>query len=146
MKTLVPVRRQPPSARDRAEPALLLRRRAVAEDRTRHERVGDGDHRRHHPVDARDLLADQPVGHHVHERAAVFLGNHRREIAERDELADQFGRVAGLALVGLDVGQDLLLGEVADGAAHQALLGREVEVHHGIEGVCTGPAGDPAQG
>ena len=87
------------AARDRAEPALLLRRRAVAEDRAGHERVGDRDHRRDHPVDARDLLADQPVGHHVDERAAVLLGNHRREVAERDELADQLGRVAGLALV-----------------------------------------------
>ena len=43
--------------------------------------------------------------------------------------------------MGLDVGEDLLLGELADGRPHLALLGREVEVGHAIEGGLHGSSG-----
>ena len=117
MKTLVPSRRQPPddaprgalqvaevgaaarlgeagrgqdlAARQARQPAILLGVAAVAQDRARDQRVGDRDDRRDHPVDARQLLADDPVGHDVAERAAVALGDHRRDVAERDQLLDQ---------------------------------------------------------
>ncbi len=116
------------------KPAPLLILGAEAQDRPRQQRIGDRDDRGDHPVDPGQLLADDPVGHHVHEGAAVLLGDHRRDVAERDELLDQLDRVAPLPLVLLDEGLDLLLGEAANRGADLTLLGREVEIHHPVEG------------
>jgi hypothetical protein len=106
----------------------------VLQDRARDQGVRDRDHRGNDPVDPRQLLADHAVGQDVAEGAAVLLGDHRAHEAQGRELRDQLERVALLALVALDVGQDLLLRELADGLAHQALLRRELEVGHALEG------------
>ena len=70
----------------------------------------------------------------VRVRAAELLGDHRTHQAELGQLRDQLERVAALALVALDVRQDLLLRELAHRAAHLALLVAQVEVSHAVEG------------
>jgi hypothetical protein len=119
---------------DGRQPLLLLGLAAVAQDRAAHEGVVDRDHGGDHPVDPGQLLADDPVGEHVHEGASVDLGDHGRDVAERHQLLDQLGGIALLPLVALDVGEDLLLGELPHRRSYQPLLRRQVEVRHAILG------------
>ena len=77
------------AAGDPGQVALLLRVGAVAEERAGDQRVRHGDDRRHHPVDASELLADHAVGHEVRAGTTILFGDHRPEQTERGELLDQ---------------------------------------------------------
>ena len=121
------------AAGDAGEEAVLLGLRPEAQQRAGDQRVRDRDDGGDHPVDPGQLLADHAVADDVGERAAVFLGDHRAEESQGRELRDQLGGVPLLALVALDVGQDLGLGEAPDGLAHQPLVVGQVEIHHPVE-------------
>ena len=80
----------------------------VAADEVRVDDAGDRD-----PA-ARELLDDHHVGRQVEPHAAVLLGDRDAEQAELLHLLDDRLGVLVLVVVVLGVGQDLLVGELAD--------------------------------
>ena len=113
-------------------PLLLLLLGAEQVDRLRAERGVRAHRDRHRGVDARELLDRDRVGERVAARAAVLLGERDPHQPEVAELLHDLVREALLAVERLGDRRDLALGEVADGAADQLMVGREVEVHPAI--------------
>src|SRR5207249_398634 len=62
-------------------------------------------------------------------RAAVLLGNRHPHQPELGQLGDEVVRKPVLPVELRGDGRDLLLGELANGAADELVLGREIEVH-----------------
>jgi hypothetical protein len=84
---------------------------------------------RHGRVDPRELLDGDRVGERVGPRAAVLLGERD---AHQPQLAELGHDLVGEPLLPVELlghRGDLLLGEVADGAADEVVVGGEVEVH-----------------
>jgi hypothetical protein len=84
---------------------------------------------RHARVHARELLDRERVGQRIRSRTAVLLRERDAHQAQVAELGDDLVREALLAIELLRHRPDLLLGEVADGAADQLMLVVKVEVH-----------------
>ena len=82
-------------------------------------------------VHARELLDRERVGERVAAATAVLLGEGDPHQVQRAELADDLVGEGLRAVELLGDRRDLALGELADGAADQLVIGREVEVHGG---------------
>jgi hypothetical protein len=84
---------------------------------------------RHRGVDARELLDGERVGERVTAAAAVLFGERDAHQVQRAELGDDliWERLGPVELLGHR--RDLSLGEFADGAPDQLVVGGEVEVH-----------------
>ena len=106
------------------QPLLLLLLRPEQVDRLRPERRVRAHRDRHRGVDARELLDGDRVGQRVAARAAVLLGERDPHQPELAELGDDLVREALLAVERLGDRRHLALGEVADGAADQLMVGR----------------------
>ena len=76
-----------------------------------------------------ELLDGDRVGQRVAAAAAVLLREGDAHHAQLAELRDDLVREALLAVELLGHRRDLLLGEVAHGAADEVVVGGEVEVH-----------------
>ena len=83
---------QPLAARHRPQPALLLRRRAVAQQHRRGDRAVDTHGHRDARVRRRQLLQRQQIGDRVEPHAAVLLGHRHPEEAEPAQLVDHIAR------------------------------------------------------
>ena len=114
--------------REPRQPLLLLLLVAEEEDRHRAERGVRRDRDRDGGVDARQLLDCDRVRDRVAAGAAVLLGDRQAHQPQLGELGDELVREAVLAVELLGDRRDLRLGELADGAADQLLLVRELEV------------------
>ena len=113
-------------------PLLLLLLGAEQVDRLRPERGVRAHRDRDGGVHARELLDRDRVGERVAAGAAVLLRERDPHQPEPAELLDDLVREALLVIERLGDRRDLALGEVADGAADQLVVGREVEVHAAI--------------
>ena len=87
-----------------------------------------GDRDRDGGVDARELLDCDRVRDGVAAGAAVLLGHRQAHQPQLAELGDELVREALLTVELLGDGSDLRLRELADRAADQLLLVRELEV------------------
>src|SRR5438067_2363932 len=87
------------------------------------DRHGDG------RIDPRQLLDGQGLGERPGPEPAVVLREREAHDAERAELADGVERKGVLAVPGLGVRRDLLLGELPDGRLQLPLLVGQLEVH-----------------
>ena len=135
-----PERAQLAPGRQLGQPLGLLLGAAEQVDRLRAERRVRAHRDRDGGVHARELLDGDRVGERVAAGAADLLGErdpHQPELAElRDDLVRERLRAVEL----LRDRRDLALGEVADGAADQLVVGREVEVHPAIKALARGRA------
>ena len=101
---------------------LALRLAAVGVDRMHHQRGLHRHQRAIAGIDALDLARDQPGSDIVEAGAAVFFRDGRAEQAEFAHLADDRRVVFFVAIGREHARQQLLLGVVARGVAHHALV------------------------
>jgi len=115
----------------RHEEAPLLVLRAPLQERQRVQPDVDAHDHPEGRVRPLQLLAQEAQADVVHARTAVALGDRRAEEAQLAHLAEG-GQGHLVTLVPLaDVGQDLRLGEGADGLLDERVLGGQGEVDHG---------------
>ena len=110
-------------------PLLLLLLGAEQVDRLGAQRGVGAQRDGHRGVHPRELLHRQRVGQRVAARAAVLLGERDAHQVQLAQLGDQVvgDRLGPIQLLGHR--RHLALGEVADGAADQLVVVREVEIH-----------------
>src|SRR5207302_1361115 len=111
------------------QPLPLLLLRAEEQDRHRPKRGVRGHRDRDRGVDPGQLLDGDRVRKRVGPRAAVLLGDRHPHQPELGELRHEVVGKAVLAVELRGYRRDLFLRELADGAADELVLGREVEVH-----------------
>ena len=115
--------------RERHEVLLLLRLAAEHGQVRDAQAVVRGDRQRDRRIDARQLFDADAVVERRHPGAAVRLGHLDAHQPERGQLRQQVRRKR-LRLVPLhDVRTDLGLGELADRAAQELVIGRRTKIH-----------------
>ena len=114
------------------EPLGLLLVASPALDRGADQRGLHRDHGAHGRVGPAHLLDDQRVGAVVDAAPAVLLGHDRSEVAHLGQHLDELEVEALVAVVLAHARNDLSVGELAGGLAHQPLLVREIEADHGL--------------
>jgi hypothetical protein len=120
------------AARQRNQPAGLLRVGAVGVDRSAHHRVLHADDGARRAVAGGDFLERQREGHVVHAGAAPALGHDHSQRAQFAQRREFRARKVVFAVPARRVGRELLLRERAHGVADQGLFFGQ---QHGKSGV-----------